>query len=100
MATRGKKATAEESEIMEWLLRKITDIYPATINPGIEGRGGKTGEKRGQDWTVTVFKSCFYFAESTEQSFPLPLFVTFNSRVFINDFHSHGIGSEHFQCST
>lgn len=37
---------------MEWLSRKITDIYPE-YQPGIEGRG-KTGEKRGQDWTVTV----------------------------------------------
>ena len=104
VATRGKKATAEESEIMEWLLRKITDIYPATINPGIEEGGGKTGEKYGQDWTVTVSKPCLYFAESTEHSFPLPLFVTlpaFNSRIFfpINDFHGHWFHTERFQCS-
>lgn len=50
---------------MEWLSRKITVIYPV-YETGIE-ESGKTGEKRGEDWTLTV-PSLFFIRRRRRRS--------------------------------
>lgn len=69
---RAVKKPDEENEIMEWLSRKIRVIYRAYTRDGIE-ESGKTHEKRGEDWTLTV-PSLFFIRPRRRRSDFVPLF--------------------------